>query len=40
MVADKMAQWLRLLATKPDDLSLIPSIYMTEGKNQLQQVVL
>lgn len=35
-----MAQLVRLLATKPDDLSLIPGTYMAEGKNQLPRVVL
>lgn len=35
-----MAQLLKVLAAKPDDLSLIPGTHMVEGKNQRPQVVL
>jgi hypothetical protein len=34
-----MAQWVKALATKPDNLSLIPKNHMTERENQLPQVV-
>jgi hypothetical protein len=29
----KMIQWPKVLATKPDNLSLIPRTYMVEGEN-------
>ena len=32
-----MAQGIKVLATKPDDLSSIPRVYMAEGENQLPQ---
>lgn len=35
-----MAQRVTALATKSDDLSLIPGTYVVEGKNRLSQVVL
>lgn len=35
-----MAQWIKVLVTKPYDLSSIPRPYMVEGVNWLLQVVL
>lgn len=35
-----MPQWLKALATKPDDLNLIPDTNMVRGENQVLQVVL
>ena len=35
-----MAYWGKGLATKPDDLSLIPGTHMMESENQFSQVVL
>lgn len=35
-----MAQWVKDLATKPDDLSSTLRIYIVEGKNQRSQDVL
>lgn len=35
-----MTQWVKALATKPDDRHLIPRIHMVEDKNWLLQVVL
>lgn len=35
-----MARWIKVSDTKPVDLSLIPKIYMVEGKNGLLQIVL
>lgn len=32
-VADGVAQWVRKSIIKPDDLSLIPKIYIVEGEN-------
>lgn len=29
-----MAQWVRVLATMPNDLSLIPVTHMVEGENK------
>lgn len=34
-----MAQWIGTHATKPDDLSSIPGLLITEEGNQLPQVV-
>jgi hypothetical protein len=34
-----MAQWEKVLAAKPDDLSSIPREHVVEGRNQLPQVV-
>lgn len=36
----KMAQWVKALATKADDLSLSSGTYMVEAENQSLQVVL
>lgn len=36
----KTAERIKVLADWLDDLSLIPEIYMVEGKNLLQRVVL
>lgn len=38
--AGKMTQWVKVLATQPDDLSLIPEIHMFDGENRLLEVVL
>ena len=38
--AGKMAQWMRVLTTKPGNLSSIPRTHMVEGENRLLQVVL
>lgn len=44
--ASKIAQYVKVIAAKPDDLSSIPGIHMVEGimrkkkKKQLLQVVL
>lgn len=35
-----MAQWAKLIAVKPGDLSLIPRAHITEGKNEFVQAVL
>ena len=35
-----MAQWMRVLTTKPGNLSSIPRTHMVEGENRLLQVVL
>lgn len=35
-----MIQWVKVLAAKPDNLSLIPGAHLMEGKNQLLMVVL
>lgn len=35
-----MAQWEKVLATKPDYLSPIPGIHTVEGENGLLQVIL
>lgn len=32
--ANKMAQWVKGLASEPDNLSLILGVYMVEGENQ------
>lgn len=37
--AGQMAQWIGTHATKPDDLSSIPGLLITEEGNQLPQVV-
>lgn len=37
---DKMAQEVKVLASKPDDLSSIPGSHTTKGENQLLKVVL
>jgi hypothetical protein len=31
--ASRMVPWVKVLATKPNDLSSIPGILMTEGEN-------
>ena len=31
--ADEMAQWVKVIATKPDNLGLMPGSQMVEGKN-------
>ena len=36
----KMALWAKMLASKPDDLGLIPGLLMVEEENQLLQIVL
>lgn len=36
----KMAERIKVLADRPDDLSLIPENYTVEGENLPQQVVL
>lgn len=33
-----MAQWIKVLAAKPDHLSLVTGTHMVKGKNQLQKV--
>jgi hypothetical protein len=33
-----MAQWVKVLATKPDDLSSIPGTHMTEEEKWLQKL--
>jgi hypothetical protein len=38
--AGYMAQWVKVLAAKPEDLSLISGTQMVEGVNQPLQVVL
>lgn len=35
-----MAQWVKVLIAKADDLSLISETHVVEGKNKLLQVVL
>lgn len=35
-----MAQWVKALDAKPDDLSSVPGIHIIEGENQLLEVVL
>ena len=35
-----MAQWVKGLATKPNDLPLIPETHKVEGKNQALQTAL
>lgn len=37
--AGRIAQWVKILATKPNNLSLNPGLHMVEGENQLLQVV-
>lgn len=37
--ASKMAQCIKALAAKPDDLSLVSYIHMMEGENCLLQAV-
>ena len=37
--ANKMAHQVKTLATKPDDLNLIPGTLMVERENQLPQIV-
>jgi hypothetical protein len=39
VLAYKMVQWVKMLATMPDNLSLIPGIYIIGGDNQLLRVV-
>lgn len=34
----KVYQWIRILATTPDNLRLIPGIHMVGGSNQLLKV--
>jgi hypothetical protein len=34
-----MAQWVKALATKPEDLSSMPQTYMVEVESQLLRVV-
>lgn len=36
----KMAQWVKVFAAKPEDLSSIPGTYMIKGENLLPKVVL
>lgn len=36
----RMSEWVRVFATKPDGLGLIPSTHMMGGENQFLQVVL
>lgn len=36
----RMAGWVRVFATKPDGLSLLPSTHMVGRENQFLQVVL
>lgn len=38
--ASRLPQWVRVLATKPGDLSSIPGTHMTERENWLLHVVL
>lgn len=38
--ASKVAQHVKGLVTKPDDLSLIYSVHMVEGESQLLQIAL
>lgn len=35
-----MSLWVKVLATKPDNLSLIPGTHLFEGENGLLPVVL
>lgn len=37
-MASEMAQQVKTLATKPDDMSLFPQTHMVEGDNQLPTV--
>lgn len=37
--ANKMAQWVEVLATRPDGLSLTSGTHMAEGENRLLKVV-
>lgn len=37
--ASKMAQWMKVLATKPENLSSVSGIHTVEGKNQLPEAV-
>lgn len=37
---NEMAQWVKVLASKPVDLSSIPKTHAVEGENQLTKVVL
>jgi hypothetical protein len=39
-IGREMARWIRVLATKPDNLSSIPAAHLLEEENQLLQVVL
>lgn len=39
-VASGMAQWIKVLVSKPNDLSLIPRTYMVEKESEFPQVVL
>lgn len=34
-----MAQWIKALDTKPENLSLFPETHTVEGEHQLPQVV-
>lgn len=34
-----MAQWMKFLAAKPENLSSVSGIYTVEGKNQLPEAV-
>lgn len=36
--ADEVAQWVKLLAAKPDNLSSIPWNHTAEGKDQFPEV--
>jgi len=33
-----MAQWIKVLATKPDDLSSIPASHLVEGEHQFMEI--
>lgn len=37
---DKIAQWVRALVAKPDDLNLISKPNMVKGENKFPQVIL
>lgn len=37
---NEMAQWVKVLASKPGDLSSIPKTHVMGGENQLTKVVL
>ena len=39
-LAGKMSQWLKVLATNPEDLSPIPRPHIEEGQNQFLKPVL
>lgn len=38
--ANKMSQWVKVLATEPDNLSLIPRTHTVKGENQLPHLIL